>query len=119
MVTEAVAEAVGLTCEVAEIRTPALAGTIAGAEYRPEGEMVPIAEVPPGTPLTAQVTVAFAASVTVAANCCVPLTGTFAEDGETVTDTAEGKGEAEVRGTGVREGEAPHPQRIKATKATT
>jgi hypothetical protein len=47
-------------------------GTMAGAVYRPELEIVPTVELPPFTPLTCQVTAVFVVPVTVAVNVCVP-----------------------------------------------
>jgi hypothetical protein len=47
--------------------------------------MVPTVELPPLTPFTLQVTATLDVPVTVAVNCCSPLTGTWAVGGETVT----------------------------------
>ncbi|MGD0956888.1 MAG: hypothetical protein ABR953_08645 [Candidatus Acidiferrales bacterium] len=43
-------------------------GSVAGAEYMPDELIVPVAEAPPVTPLTCQVTDAFDEPVTVALN---------------------------------------------------
>src|SRR5690348_11395979 len=51
---------VTLTCEV-----------VVGAEYRPEGEIVPAVAVPPMLPLTSQITLWSVAPETVDWNCCV------------------------------------------------
>jgi hypothetical protein len=49
-----------------------------GAVYRPVGEIVPTEELPPTMPSTAHVTAVLLTPVTVAVNCCVPVTCTVA-----------------------------------------
>jgi hypothetical protein len=50
-------------------------------------EIVPIVEVPPATPFTLQITLAFAEPVTVALNCRVAAGATVAVTGATLTLT--------------------------------
>jgi len=50
--------------------------------YRPVGEIVPVAAVPPAIPLTAQITAGFALPAMAGANCCDPPAATFADGGE-------------------------------------
>jgi hypothetical protein len=73
MVRLAVPEELGDAVLVAVTITVAGEGTVAGAEYNPEAEIVPIALLPPGIPLTLQVTVVVVVPVTVAVNCCDEL----------------------------------------------
>lgn len=49
-------------------------GTVAGALYRPVGEIVPSVAFPPRVPLTIHVTGAFSTPFTVAEYCIVPDT---------------------------------------------
>jgi hypothetical protein len=58
-----------------------------GAVYWPETEMVPVAVAPPTTPSTDQVTFGLVDPVTVAVNCLVVLTVTFAVVGLMLTAT--------------------------------
>lgn len=74
------------TTDTAVIVTVAGAGTIAGAVYAPDAEIIPTDELPPATPLTLQFTAVLASPVTAAANICVIPAVTFAVPG--VTDTA-------------------------------
>src|SRR5712692_6576914 len=67
-------------------------GSFAGAVYRPALEIVPKVELPPGTPLTFHVAAVFEVPVTVAVNCCVLPSSTFAVEGETLTEIACGDG---------------------------
>ena len=62
-------------------------GTVLGAVYRPEVEIVPTVALPPVVPLTLQVTAVFDVPVTVAVNCRVAEVITVADDGETLTRT--------------------------------
>lgn len=64
----------------------------AGAVYNPLEEIVPVVEFPLATPSTDHVTEVFELFVTVAVNCVVPLTATFAEVWFNVTLTAGGGG---------------------------
>ncbi len=72
MVTCAEPERVGSWTEVAVTVTVAGVGTVAGAAYAPDAEMVPTVALPPLTPLTCQVTAVFCAFVTVALKAWVP-----------------------------------------------
>ena len=71
----------------AEIVTGLALGTLLGAVYSPVVEMVPTVALPPDTALTSQCTVLRTVPVpcTVAVNCCVWPTSTFAVGGVTVT----------------------------------
>lgn len=60
-------------------------GTVAGAVYIPEPEIVPTVVLPPATPFTCHVTAVFDEFVTVAENACVPETATLALVGLTAT----------------------------------
>ena len=68
-VTVALATWVVSACEVAVITCVTLAGKIVGAVYKPVVLMVPTFALPPGVPLTAQVTAVLVEPVTVAVNC--------------------------------------------------
>jgi len=57
--------------------------TVEGAVYNPAELIVPA----PVAGLIDQVTLVFVLPTTVAVNCCVPPAFTFAEAGETVTET--------------------------------
>src|SRR5580692_10812705 len=60
-------------------------GTAAGAVYIPEELIVPVAELPPCTPFTCQVTAVFDDPVTVALKDCVAPARTLALAGEILT----------------------------------
>lgn len=60
-----------------------------GAVYSPDGEIVPVLEVPPLTPFTVQYTLVFVVPATVAVNCCVNPLGTVAAVGATDNVTRE------------------------------
>jgi hypothetical protein len=62
-------------------------GTLEGAVYSPLAEIVPQAAPLHPVPDTDQVTAVFVAPLTVAENCCCPLTETCVVDGATVTET--------------------------------
>jgi hypothetical protein len=62
-------------------------GTVAGAVYRPEVEIVPKVVLPPVIPLTCHVTPVLVVLVTVAINCCVVLTCIVTVAGTTVIVT--------------------------------
>jgi len=64
-------------------------GTAAGAVYIPEELIVPVAELPPCTPFTCQVTAVFDDPVTVALKDCVAPARTLALAGEILTVTIE------------------------------
>lgn len=74
----------------AEIVTVFVAGTVAGAVYVPDELMVPVAALPPVTPLTSQETCVLEALATVAEKDCVAPARTSALGGVTVTVTAGG-----------------------------
>jgi hypothetical protein len=63
---------------------------LAGAAYKPELEIVPVAALPPAVPLTLQFTALELAPVTVAVNCAVPPSITVALCGSTITVTLGG-----------------------------
>lgn len=88
----AVPDLVGSAILVAEIETVFGLGAMPGAVYSPTALTVPTADVPPGVPLTAQVTAVLNAPVpvTMAANCCVPVSGKDAEVGLTETEVMVG-----------------------------
>jgi hypothetical protein len=75
-----------LAWEVAITFTCAGEGIEAGAEYSPVCEMFPL----PAPPATLQDTTVFVVPETVALNCCVLFTDTFALVGTTVTEMAGG-----------------------------
>ena len=87
IVTCAEADLVVSACETAVTVTAAGFGTVPGAEYRPELEIVPAAVFPPVTPFTCQVTAVLLVFCTVAVNCRVSPVLTVAEVGEIVTLT--------------------------------
>ena len=89
MVRAAVPEELGDAVLVAVIITVAGDGTVAGAEYNPVAEIVPTELLPPGRPLTLQVTVVVVVPVTVAVNCCVEPVWIVLAAGATLTLTAE------------------------------
>ena len=66
-----VAVAAGVACVTAEIVTLVGEGSVVGGVYKPVGEMVPVAVLPPAMLLTCQVTAVFVVLVTVAVNCTV------------------------------------------------
>src|SRR5947209_18769340 len=70
-----------LACEVAVMVTCAGFGTKAGAVYKPELEIMPLA----APPVTLHVTAALELPETLAVNCCRALTATLAEGGRTGT----------------------------------
>jgi hypothetical protein len=78
--------------ETAVTVTVAGFGTVAGAAYIPEEEMVPCAASPPETPFTCQLTPGLEALATEAVNCWVLVVTTEAEVGETVTVNVPGGG---------------------------
>ena len=82
--------AVLLAWLVAATVTEAGFGRSWGAVYSPPVVIVPTVELPPATPFTAQVTVVFEDPVTVALNCCVLPSRTFALAGDTETVTEGG-----------------------------
>jgi hypothetical protein len=67
-------------------------GAESGAMYSPLLEIVPTELFPPVTPFTCHVTTVLAVPVTVAVNCCVPFTRTFADAGDTATVIVGGGG---------------------------
>ena len=83
MVTVAVEDFVESACDVAFTVAVAGLGTVAGAVYKPEAEMVP-------PPATDQVTAELVVPVTVAENCLLVPTTTLAVNGMTTTETRVG-----------------------------
>jgi hypothetical protein len=90
---QTVTELLPFTVELAQLMaltvTVLLAGTRAGAEYIPEALIVPVAEPPPVTPSTCQVTPVFDIPETVALKDCVVPARTLALEGETFTVTSD------------------------------
>jgi hypothetical protein len=76
MVTVAVADLVGAATDAAVIVTLGEAGTLAGAIYKPEAEIDPHARPAHPVPATVHFTDVLVVPVTVAENCCCPLTKT-------------------------------------------
>ena len=74
------------TAETAVIITVAGEGTVIGAVYIPDAEIIPTVAFPPAVPLTLQFTPIFDEPVTAAVNICVIPAWTVAVAG--VTDTA-------------------------------
>jgi hypothetical protein len=68
--------------ETAVIVTGPELGTVAGAVYRPEVEIVPTVELPPVAPFTSHVTAVLEFPDTTAANCCDSLVDTVAPVGD-------------------------------------
>jgi hypothetical protein len=86
MVTVACADCVGSATDTADTVTVAGAGITAGAVYSPLLDIVPTVALPPGMPLTCQVTALLVLLLTVAVKLCVPVaTSTFAELGAMAT----------------------------------
>ena len=80
---------------------------------------MPSEVLPPGRPFTVQVTAVFALPLTLALNCCVAPTLKFAEDGDTVTEIAEGDpGETGVEFAGAEVPAPPHPKDNKQKRTT-
>ncbi len=88
IVTVADAVELGLATLAARTVTAATLGTLAGAVYSPEAEIVPVAALPPIMPLTLQVTPWFVEPETVALNWRVVVAATLALAG--VIDTLMG-----------------------------
>ena len=65
---------------------------VVGEEYRPDGEIVPIAAVPPAVPFTSHVTLLSVGPVTEAENCCDAPAVIVAVVGEIVTTVGGGTG---------------------------
>lgn len=78
----------GLAWLTAVTVTLAGLGRTPGDVYMPAEETVPATEFPPGTPFTFQVMVASEDPVTVARNCCVWPSATFADIGRIPTVTS-------------------------------
>jgi hypothetical protein len=70
MATVTEADIAVFACETAVTVTVPELGTVAGAVYKPEVEIVPTVELPPVTPFTSQVTAVLEFPDTIAANCC-------------------------------------------------
>ena len=93
IVAVTVADLLASATLVAVICAAADAGRSAGAVYTPAALIVPLAAVPPATPLTLQVTLVLLALETVATNACEAPSTTDALPGATMTLTAgEGGG---------------------------
>ncbi|MBK5295267.1 MAG: hypothetical protein JJE04_26770 [Acidobacteriia bacterium] len=87
-VADAEADFVGSATLVTAIVTVAGEGKLDGAVYSPLAEILPLVELPPATPFTAQVTLVLEfVLVTAAVNCFVPATRTEPLVGETPMDT--------------------------------
>jgi hypothetical protein len=69
-------------------------GSVAGAVYTPVELTVPVADAPPVTPFTCQVTLELEVPVTATVNGCESPARTVAEFGETLTVTFGGGGGA-------------------------
>jgi hypothetical protein len=80
-------ESAALTASTVTVLAP---GIVAGAVYTPVELTVPVADAPPVTPFTCQVTLALEFPVTVAVNGCESPARTVAEFGETLTVTCGG-----------------------------
>lgn len=81
-------EAAASAFETAVTVTTGLLGTVVGGVKRPAFVIVPLLVLPPGTPLTSQVTAVLAVLVTVAVNACEPIPAcTAGPVGLTVTVT--------------------------------
>jgi hypothetical protein len=74
--------------DTAVIVTVAGVGTVMGAVYTPDAEIIPTVALPPAVPLTLQLTAVLEAPVTAAVNVCVIPTVTLMVAG--VTDTVIG-----------------------------
>ena len=88
IVTVVEADLVESAWDTAVTVTVAGVGTLAGAVYIPEVEIVPVVELPPVTPSTCQVTAVLLVFWTVAVNCCWPPTFTLGDCGEMLTAMA-------------------------------
>jgi hypothetical protein len=88
-VTVAIAEPIFVesTTDTAVMVTVAGVGTVIGAVYTPDAEIIPTVALPPAVPLTLQFTAVLEAPVTVAVNVWVIPTVTFMVAGETDTVT--------------------------------
>src|SRR5437868_14583794 len=64
-----------------------LDGMAAGAVYRPEDEIVPTLEAPPGLPLTDQLTAVLLVPDAIAVNCCDCPSWRLVLEGESETET--------------------------------
>lgn len=87
MTTLAEADLVGSATDVALTVASAGLGTVAGAVYKPVELTVPHEPDTQPIPVTVQLTLVFVVPVTVAVNCCCPLTEMVTEEGETITPT--------------------------------
>src|SRR5579864_5896260 len=92
MVAVAVADLLASATLVAVTCATVDAGRSAGAVYTPAALIVPLAAVPPATPLTLQVTLVLLEFVTVATNVCEAPSTTDALPGVTVTLMVGGGG---------------------------
>ncbi len=88
-VTAALLDAAESAALTARTVTELELGTLPGAVYMPEELIKPVAELPPVTPFTCQLTVVFDDPVTVALNGCEAPERTLAVLGETETATLE------------------------------
>jgi hypothetical protein len=79
MLALSVPEMVGVATLVAVITIVLMAGTATGGVYKPDAEIVPVAALPPATPLIAQVTDWLVAPATAAEYC--PVVPTLTVDG--------------------------------------
>jgi len=88
-VTAPLAVAEELAALIARTVTVLFAGTADGAVYIPDALIVPVAELPPVTPFTCQVTAMFEVPDTVAPKVCVAPARTLALVGDTFTVTPD------------------------------
>jgi hypothetical protein len=86
--TVALPDFVESAVDTAEMVTFGDVGTVAGAVYRPLGEIAPTVAFPPATPFTFQATAALEAFATATLNCWVALHHKDATAGLTVTVSA-------------------------------
>jgi hypothetical protein len=82
-------ESAELTARTVTVLEP---GTVLGAAYTPDELIVPVAELPPATPFTSQVTERFDEPLTVALKDCIAPARTLALGGATVTVTLDPEG---------------------------
>jgi hypothetical protein len=96
MVSWADALAEGTATEVAVTVTVAGDGTLVGAVYSPDVEIVPTVALPPATPLTAQVTVVSVVFARLAVKDCEPFAWTEAVVGQISIWTAAACSEQDI-----------------------
>jgi hypothetical protein len=87
--TVAAALLAGLAVATAATVTVPEAGMLSGAVYMPPAEMVPTLVLPPGVPLTCQVTWVLLVLATVAEKSCVDASGTLTVVGLMATEMSD------------------------------